>query len=81
MPKPNVRFLKSVKNRVVRQILAAADESADRGQPVVPDHEVEAEAVRQALPILQRFDRYERRVTARRNRAIRLCFEKVLGDN
>jgi hypothetical protein len=33
----------------------------------------------QALPILQRFDRFERRVTARRNRAIRLCFEKILG--
>jgi hypothetical protein len=73
-----------MKNTVVRQILAGIGDTDWSGlspdRPVVADA-VEAEAVRQALPILQRFDRYERRVAARRNRAIRLCFEKVLGDN
>jgi hypothetical protein len=75
--------VQSTATAVVRQILAECDDIgrtaslADHSQLAV-DSEDTAEAVQRALPLLRMFDRYERRLRAKRNRAIKRCFEGYL---
>jgi hypothetical protein len=68
---------RSISTAVVKKVLAAhvgggaASSSSERS----PQDNVGAGAIELAVPLLRVLDRYEHRALARRNKAIRLCFE------
>jgi len=72
---------RSISTAVVRNALAthvsggAISSSPDRS----PQDNVGAGAIELAVPLLRVLDRYEHRALAKRNRAIRLCFEDDPG--
>ena len=68
---------RSISTAVVRNALATnvSSSSPDRS----PQDNVRAGAIELTIPLLRVLDRYEHRALARRNKAIRLCFEDDPG--
>jgi hypothetical protein len=58
--------------KFIDAILLRALPPAIEGEP-----QATSEAIRRALPILNKLDRYDRRATSRRNRAVRKLIERT----
>ena len=63
------------RNALATHVSGGTISSPDRS----PQDNAGAGAIKRAVPLLRVFDRYEHRALARRNKAIRLCFEDDPG--
>jgi hypothetical protein len=69
---------RSISTALVAKTLAspASDGTVSGSSDRLPQYKEGAGAIEHAVPLFRVFDRYEHRALARRDRAIRLCFEQ-----